>query len=198
MVRPPAPTPAPSPAPSPAPTPAPTPASSQALAPATSSELNQLLNATNEVIEKVNETIEINLALGGRAVSVECSQFISTAEQFLTEVTLRNFATVFGLAGQILFAVVRPCQASQLETLIKLREDLEEARDNLAPSIDVTDEIEELETELEAIDGVSGKIDDIISGVGGRSSDSYSKCSEFLENVRQFYSAIRSVHLFLC
>ena len=186
MVRPPAPT--------PGPTAAPTAAPPKNL---TMNEVNALLNALDEVTAIVNQTITINLPLG-RAVSVECSQFISTAEQFLTEVTLRNFATVFGLAGQILFAVVRPCQASQLETLIKLREDLEEARDNLAPSIDVTDEIEELETELEAIDGVSGKIDDIISGVGGRSSGSYSKCSEFLENVRQFYNAIRSVHLFLC
>ena len=160
-----------------------------------------MLNATNEVIEKVSETITINSALGGRTVSVECSQFISTTKQFLAEVTKRNVATVFGLAGQILYSPVRLCQASQRGELDKLREDLEEARDtieNLVPSIDATDKIDEFEAELEAIDEINGKIDSIVGGITSRSSGIYSECSEFLRNVRQFYEAIRSAYAFLC
>ena len=132
---------------------------------------------------------------------MECSQLISNTQQFLAAVTQRDLATLSGLAGQILFGVVRPCQGSQLHTLVKLREELEAARDTVeneiatatttTTTVDITLQIEELEAEVEAIESVFGKIDDIINGPSGRSSGIQSKCSEFLGNVLRFYEAIR-------
>ena len=92
-----------------------------------SSDLRSIVEAVNDVLSKVNETITINLGLG-RAVSLQCSDFLDLTEQFLEAVT-RTDDSLYGLAGQIMFAVVRPCQASQLNDIKQFKEQIEDARE---------------------------------------------------------------------
>ena len=160
----------------------------------TPTELQSRIEALNNAISKVNQTITISQALQRRTVAMQCSEFINNL-QLLLEAAERRDEALSGLVGEIIFSAVRPCQASQLTTLQQISQELQDIRDSLEmelmASSSVPDEIEVLENEVDAIEDVFEKIEDIIGGVSVRASGIQSKCSDFLAKVRQFSAAIR-------
>ena len=160
----------------------------------TPTELQSKIEALNNAISKVNQTITISQALQRRTVAMQCSEFINNL-QLLLEAAERRDEALSGLVGEIIFSAVRPCQASQLTTLQQISQELQDIRDSLEMELmasnSVPDEIEVLENEVDAIEDVFEKIEDIIGGVSVRASGIQSKCSDFLAKVRQFSNAIR-------
>ena len=57
-------------------------------------------------------------------------------------------------------------------------------------TVSISNELDQLESEAEAIESVYGKISDILQGVSGRSFAN-SKCSDFVGKVLKFYDEIR-------
>ena len=160
----------------------------------TPTELQSKIEALNNAISKVNQTITISQALQRRTVAMQCSEFINNLQLLLEAAEGRDEA-LSGLVGEIIFSAVRPCQASQLTTLQQISQELQDIRDSLEMELmasnSVSDEIEVLENEVDAIEDVFEKIEDIIGGVSVRASGIQSKCSDFLAKVRQFSAAIR-------
>ena len=160
----------------------------------TPTELQSRIEALDNAISKVNQTITISKALQRRIVAMQCSEFINIL-QLLLKAAERRDEALSGLVGEIIFSAVRPCQASQLTTLQQISQELQDIRDSLEMELmasnSVSDEIEVLENEVDAIEDVFEKIEDIIGGVSVRASGIQSKCSDFLAKVRQFSAAIR-------
>ena len=111
---------------------------------------------------KLNETITINLGLG-RTVSLECSDFLNLTRLFLEAVDQRE-DSLYGLAGEIMFAVVRPCQDPQLEDIKRYSKEMEDIRDFIeaelmettttTTTVSISNELDQLESEAEAIESV--------------------------------------------
>ena len=164
----------------------------------TPTELQSRIEALDNAISKVNQTMTISQALQRRTVAMQCSEFINNL-QLLLEAAERRDEALSGLVGEIIFSAVRPCQASQLTTLQQISQELQDIRDSLEMELmlvtstpsSVPDEIEVLKNEVDAIEDVFEKIEDIIGGVSVRASGIQSKCSDFLAKVRQFSAAIR-------